>query len=166
MFKRVYMGGVKLREWGIALAEKINQTLWFVFCFDATFSAENEIRWHKKKVRNIGCRNKKRRCCLFTCLTVRAVHSKIVSKLDTDSCLSAIMRFIARRRKPMAMISDNGTNFIGPDRDFMEYVAARNKERIEGHLVQHSIRWRFNPPAAPQFGWLWERLFRKCKNAL
>ena len=103
----------------------------------------------------IGRRSKKRWCCLFTYLTVRAVHIKIVPKLDTDSCLNAIMWFIARRGKPIKMISDNGTNFVGADREFKEYVAAWNKERIEDHLVQPGIRWKFNPPAAPHFGGVW-----------
>ena len=61
----------------------------------------------------IGRGNEKRRCCLFTCLTVRAVHIEIVPKLDTDCCLNKIMRFIAQRGKPVKMISDNGTNFVG-----------------------------------------------------
>ena len=51
-------------------------------------------------------------------LTVRAIHIEIVPKLDTDSCLNANMRFIARRGKPIKMISDNGTNFVGADREF------------------------------------------------
>ena len=59
----------------------------------------------------IVCRNKKRCCCLFTCLKVRAVHIEIVPKLDTDSCLNAIIRLIARRGKPIKMISDNGDKF-------------------------------------------------------
>ena len=114
----------------------------------------------------IGRRNEERWCCLFKCLTVRAVHIEIVPKLDTDSCLNAIVRFIARRGKPIKMISDNGTNFVGADREFKEYVAAWNKERIEGHLVQQGIRWKFNPPAAPHFRGVWERLVRSCKKAM
>ena len=110
----------------------------------------------------IGRRNEKRWCCLFTCLTVRAVHIEIVPKLDTDSCLNAIMRFFARRGKPIKMISDNGTNFVGAERALAEYIAAWNKVRIEEHLIQQGFRWKFNPPA----GGVWERLVRSCKKAM
>ena len=64
----------------------------------------------------IGRGNEKRWCCLFTCLTVRAVHIEIIPKLDTDCCRNAIMLFIARRGKPVKMISDNGTNFVGAEK--------------------------------------------------
>ena len=114
----------------------------------------------------IGRRNEKRWCCLFTCLTVRAVHIEIVTKLDTDCCLNAIMRFIARRGKPVKMISDNGTNFIGAEKELAEYTAAWNKRQIEEHLIQQGIRWKFNPPAAPHFEGVWERLVRSCKKAM
>ena len=114
----------------------------------------------------IGRRNEKRWFCLFTCLTMRAVHLEVVPKLDTDICLNAIMRFIARRGKPNTIISDNGTNFVGAEREFAEYVAAWNKERIEEHLVQRGKRGKFNPPAAPHFRGVWERLVRSCKKAM
>ena len=114
----------------------------------------------------IGRRNEKLWCCLFTCLTVRAVHIEIVPKLDTDCCLNATMRLIARRGKPVKMISDNGTNFIGAEKELAEYIAAWNKVRIEEPLIQQGIRWKFNPPAAPHFGGVWERLVRSCKKAM
>ena len=114
----------------------------------------------------IGRRNEKRWCCLFTCLTMRAVHIEVVPKLDTDSCLNAIMRFIARRGKPNTIISDNGTNFVGAEREFAEYVAELYKEGIEEHLIQRGIRGKFNPPAAPHFGGVWERLVRSCKKVM
>ena len=115
---------------------------------------------------NMGPRNEKQWCCLFTCLTMRAVHIEVVPKLDTDSCLNAIMRFIAQRDKPSSLISDNGTNFVGAEREFAGNVAAWNKEGIEEHLIQGGIRWKFNPPAAPQFGRVLERLVRSCKKAM
>ena len=88
------------------------------------------------------------------------MHIEVVPKLDTDSCLNAIMRFIAQRGKPSTIISDNGTNFVGTEREFADYVAAWNKEGIEEHRTQRGIRWKFNPPAAPYFGGVWERLGR------
>ena len=97
----------------------------------------------------IGRRNEKRWCCVFTCLTVRAVHIEVIPKLDTDSFLNAILRFIARRGKPSTIISDNGTNFIGAEREFAEYVAAWNNERIAEYLIQQGIRWKFNHPQHP-----------------
>ena len=114
----------------------------------------------------IGGRNEKRWCCLFTCLSVRAVHREILPKLDTDSCLNAILRFIARRGKPVKIISDNGTNFVGAEKELAEYIAAWNNEQIEEHLIQQGIRWKFNPPAAPLFGGVWERLVRSCKKSM
>ena len=93
----------------------------------------------------IGRRNEKRWCCLFTCLTMRAVHIEVVPKLDTDSCLNAIMRFIARRGKPNTIISDDGTNFVGAEREFAEYVAAWNKEGIEEHLIHTRDQMEVQP---------------------
>ena len=97
---------------------------------------------------------------------MRVVHIEVVPKLDTDSCLNAIMRFFARRGKPSTIISDNGKNLVGAEREFAEYVAAWNKDEIEEHLIQRGIRWKFNPPAAHHFGGVWERLVRSCRKAM
>ena len=64
------------------------------------------------------------------------------------------------------MISDNGTNFVGAEKELAEYIAAWNKRQIKKHLIQQGIRWKFNPPAAPHFGGVWERLVRSCKKAM
>ena len=88
------------------------------------------------------------------------------TQLDTDSCLNAIMSFIARRGKPSTIVSDNGTNFVGAEREFAEYVAACIKKGIEEHLIQRGIRWNFNPLAAPHFGGVCEQLMRSCKKAM
>ena len=114
----------------------------------------------------IGRRQEKRWCCLFTCLTIRAVHIEVVPKLDSDSCLNAIARFIARRGKPRTIISDNGTNFVGANKEMRAYIAEWNEQAIEERLLQEEITWKFNPPAAPHFGGVWERLVRSCKKAM
>ena len=59
----------------------------------------------------------KRYGCLFTCLTVQAVHIDIAYSLTTDSCILSVRNFIARRGIPQEFFSDNGTNFVGCERE-------------------------------------------------
>ena len=47
-----------------------------------------------------------------------------------------------------------------------EYLKDWNTENITQSLVQEGITWRFNPPASPHFGGVWERLVRSCKKAM
>ena len=127
---------------------------------------ELRVHYFGPLIVKIWRRNEKRCCCLFTCLTMRAVHIKMVLKLNTDSCLNAIMQFILRRGKSSLYISDNGTNFVAVERKFADYIAAWNKEEIEEHLIQRGIIFSFNSPASRHFGRVWERLVRICKKAL
>lgn len=57
----------------------------------------------------------KRYGCLFTCLTVRAVHVEVAHSLDTDTFINALQRFICRRGRPEVIRSHNGTNFVGAE---------------------------------------------------
>ena len=51
-------------------------------------------------------RTLKIRCCLFTCPTTRAVHIEVAQSLDTESCIDAVTRVIARRGYPSTLIND------------------------------------------------------------
>ena len=108
----------------------------------------------------------KRWCCLFTCLTTRAVHIEVVRSLDADSCTAAIVRFISRRGKPKTIVSDNGSNFVGSARELREYIDSWNKSQMGESLASKGIIWKFNPPSAPHFGGVWDCLVRSCKKAM
>ena len=69
----------------------------------------------------------KRWCCLFTCLTTRAVHIEVVPSLEAETCLTAITRFIARRGKPATILSNNGTNFVGAANEMRDCISAWNQ---------------------------------------
>ena len=94
----------------------------------------------------------KRWCCLFTCLTTRAVHIEVVSSLEPKTSLTAITRFIPRRGKPATILSDNGTNFVVGAKEMRDCINAWNQSDIENALVEKEIKWKFNPPGAPHFG--------------
>jgi hypothetical protein len=111
-------------------------------------------------------KTEKRYGCLFTCLVTRAVHIKIAYTLDTDSYIMALRRMISRRGKPQRILSDNGTNFVGANRELRECLQNWNKGKINEEMVQQEVEWHFNPPAAPHFGGVWERLVQSCKRAI
>ena len=108
----------------------------------------------------------KRWCCLFTCLTTRAVHIEVVPSLEAETCLTAITLFIARKGKPATILSDNGTNFVGAAKEMRDCINAWNLSDIEMSLAQKDIKWKLNTPRAPHFGGIWARLVRSCKKAM
>ncbi|XP_043209918.1 uncharacterized protein LOC122374924 [Amphibalanus amphitrite] len=115
-----------------------------------------------KRLRKI----EKRYGVLFTCCATRAVHLELAHSLDTDSFLLALRRFIARRGKPKLLLSDNGTNFVGGERELRESLAELNQSRITDELSQKGIEWKFLPPGAPHMGGVWERLVGSVKRAM
>ena len=98
----------------------------------------------------------KRWCCLFTCLTTRAVHIEVTQSLYTASCLAAVTRFIARRGYPSTIIIDNGTNFVGTAKEFKAFMNEWDKDKIESDFAQKKIFLKVNPPGAPHFGGIWK----------
>ena len=108
----------------------------------------------------------KRYACVFTCMTVRAIHVEMSISLSTDSFLCALQRFISRRGKPLHIYSDNGTNFVGAARVLRDSLKAFNQTQIHKFLCQRDIDWSFNPPAASHMGGAWERMIRSIRRTL
>ncbi len=94
----------------------------------------------------------KRYDVIFTCLASRAVHLELANSLDTDACINALRRFISRRGQVEHLLSDNGTNFIGAERELREALSSLNQARIQRVLCQKGIKWSFNPPAGSHYG--------------
>ncbi|XP_034836304.1 uncharacterized protein [Maniola hyperantus] len=109
----------------------------------------------------IGRKTDKRWVALYTCLTTRAVHLEIATSLSTDNMILTLRRMIARRGTPRVIYSDNGTNFIGADKE-LRYEFNKMIEKTE----EKGIQWKFIPPGAPHMGGAWERLVRSVKTAL
>ncbi|XP_070547615.1 uncharacterized protein [Ptychodera flava] len=113
-----------------------------------------------------GKRREKRYPCLFTCLGTRAVHLKIAFGLDTDSFLNAFYRMTNRRGLPCEMMSDNGGNFVGADKELRQLVKLLDRDRIRKATANRRIKWNFNPPLAPHFGGVHETMIKAAKRAI
>ena len=77
-----------------------------------------------------------------------------------------VERFVSRRGTPAMIWSDNGTNFIGAEKELRESIEKWNVVNIAAELAHKGIKWRFNPPSAPHQGGIWERLVRSFKRVL
>ena len=94
----------------------------------------------------------KRYGVIFTCLTVQAVHIELTSDLITEIFLPTLRHFIARRGKPKEIFSDNGSNFIGADRELREALGKLGQRKIYNDLSSQNIIWKFNTPLSPWKG--------------
>jgi len=113
-----------------------------------------------------GRKEVKRYGSLFTCLASRAIHIEIAASLDTDSFINALRRFISRRGPISQLRCDNGTNFVGAERELREALSHMNEGKVKDMLMEQSITWIFNPPAASHMGGVWERQIRTVRKVL
>ena len=77
-----------------------------------------------------------------------------------------VERFVPRRGTPAMIWSDNGTNFIGAEKELRESIEKWNVVNIAAELAHKGIKWRFNPPSAAHQVGVWERLVRIFKRVL
>ena len=98
----------------------------------------------------------KRYGVLYTCLVTRAVHIEVAYSMDTDSFINSMRRFIVRRGTPELMRSDNGTNFVGGNKELSSAISQWNVQQIHRFFLQKHIKWIFDPPSGSHHGGVWE----------
>ena len=108
----------------------------------------------------------KKWACVYTCLSIRAIHIEKLDSLDTDSFINAFRRFMARRGTPMKVWSDNGTNFIGGSPELLKCMQQLDEEKIKKFGLEKEVEWKFNPPHASHMGGVWERQIRTIRKIL
>lgn len=116
-----------------------------------------------------GSKSYKGYICVFICMCTRAIHLEAVSSLTSEGFIAAFRRFISRRGHCQDLYSDNGTNFVGADKELREMfnrAKSRLPDEIGEMLAKEGTTWHFIPPQAPNFGGLWEAGVRSTKAHL
>ena len=85
---------------------------------------------------------------------------------STMEFLQVLRRFFAIRGQPAVMISDNGSQFVGAERELGEMVQVLSREEIQDFCTEKGMHWKFTTPAAPHQNGCAESLVKTCKNAL
>ncbi|XP_062713787.1 uncharacterized protein LOC134290629 [Aedes albopictus] len=105
---------------------------------------------------------------IFICLVTKAVHLELASDLTSEAFLAAFKRFVARRGKPILVMCDNATNFVGAKRQLDElrqlFIDQTFQESIVRGAVEDDIEFRFIPARSPNFGGLWEAAVKSFKG--
>ena len=55
---------------------------------------------------------------------------------------------------------------VGAANELKAFTNEWDQDKIESDLAQKKIVWKFNPPGAPHFCGIWERLVRSCKKVM
>jgi hypothetical protein len=121
--------------------------------------------WYIKDGRKIV----KRYGVLFTCLSSRAIHVETVNSMTTDSFINALRRLIAIRGPVRQIRCDQGTNFVGADRELCKAMAELKDDQIHNFLLKQNcdfIKFKLNVPNASHMGGVWERQIRTVRSVL
>jgi hypothetical protein len=96
-----------------------------------------------KERRDRNLRKVKVYVAIFIYLATKAVHIELVSDLTTDAFLAGLRRFISRRGHCATILSDNGTNFVGINKELKKLhillQSDDHKERVQAFLADRQI---------------------------
>ena len=79
---------------------------------------------------------------------------------------NAFVRLTAQIEWPQPMLSDNGTNFVSASRELQDLVSAVDQDKIQWLTSNNGVSWKWNPPAAPHFGGVFESMIKSAKRAI
>ena len=110
----------------------------------------------------------KRYGAIFTCLSSRSVHIEMVYSMTTDSFILSLRKFMAIRGPLRLLRCDNGTNFVGANKELSGAIKAIQCGTLRKFLSDNDcdLEFRMNPPAASHMGGAWERLIRVVRSVL
>ena len=106
----------------------------------------------------------KRYMLLFTCSQYRAVHIELLEAMDLESLVVGINCFLARRPRPLKILTDRGTNFKACQRELRRLWKRIEHTKLAEKFPQ--IDWKFNPPYSPHWGGAFESLIKCAKQSL
>ncbi|XP_067623897.1 uncharacterized protein [Eurosta solidaginis] len=103
---------------------------------------------------------------VFVCMVSKAVHLEFVSDLSTKAFIMAFIRFTSRYGHCLHLWSDNGTNFVGAERELSRMLQTWQNSDLFDQLSMRQTEWHFITPSAPHQGGLWEAAVKAAKHHL
>ena len=108
----------------------------------------------------------KRYGLIFTCMASRAIHIELLDDMTTDAFINGLRCFIALRGTVQTLRSDQGSNFVGAERELRTTIQKVQNEQFRKFLEKHQCRFIMNPPHSSHMGGSWERHIRTVRSVL
>ena len=94
---------------------------------------------------------------VFICMATKAIRLELVSDLTSEAFIAALKCFVARRGLIDHLYSDNGSNFVGANRELNAFFKSEEFLRqVRSYTAKTQFHWHFIPLNSPHFGGLWE----------
>lgn len=103
---------------------------------------------------------------IFVCMKTRAIHIDLVTDLTSASFIAFFEQFLARRGRCERMFSDNGTSFIGAEKEIARAYAKWQADGTVDRIANKGTEWTFMTPAAPHQGGIYEAAVKSMKYHL
>ena len=99
-----------------------------------------------------GRLTRKRYVLLITCFVTRGVVLLPLSDMTLDSVVYALVKCHTQFPSLKKLVSDNGTNFKGANREIQEAIKAWNEDEMNDKLSEEGLEWSFGPAHCGHFG--------------
>ena len=103
---------------------------------------------------------------IFTCLNTRAVHCELATDASTMDFLQVLRRFFSYRGYPKLMISDNGSQMVGAERELHDMIKGWDGNQLKEYCADRGMKWQFTTPLAPHQNGCSEAIVKSTKSAL
>ena len=113
-----------------------------------------------------GRKSKKRWVLCCTCFTTRAVILLPLCDMTLSTTINALVKLNSQFPSLRKLVSDNGTNFRGANREIKEAIMAWNKDELNDRLTEIGVSWEFNPANSGHSGGVWERIIGLVKKSI
>ena len=86
------------------------------------------------------------------------MYLELATDMTTDACVLALHRFISPCGHVKILRSDNGSNFIGAEKELKHTLTCVDQSKVAQTLRKQNIQWKFNPLVSDWMGAVWEVL--------
>ena len=91
---------------------------------------------------------------MYVCFSTKAVYFDLVSDLSTEAFIASLYRFVSIYGIPHDIYTDNGSNFIGANRELQKLFdllrSDSTQEQLHHWASVKGIIWHFSPGRAKQ----------------